>query len=114
MTTIQTLDDNIATHQNIIDNNKKNGRNRDNSAIQKNIEKIMEIKKNLKAKKRENKKQDSEGFAFPKKSARPTTPTQVLEPIPTQNNFENLIQDPKPMNESSQEKEPPTPGPHFR
>ncbi|GFS67061.1 hypothetical protein TNCV_1036211 [Trichonephila clavipes] len=39
-----------------------------------------------KPQKRKNKKQDSEGFAFPTKSARPTTPTPVLEPIPTQYN----------------------------
>ncbi|GFY39763.1 hypothetical protein TNIN_316581 [Trichonephila inaurata madagascariensis] len=48
--------------------------------------------------KRTNKKQDSNGFAFPKKTARPITPTQVFQPIPTQNNFESLIQDPEPMN----------------
>ncbi|GFX63757.1 hypothetical protein TNCV_215571 [Trichonephila clavipes] len=49
-----------------------------------------------KPKKRKCKKQDSEGFAFPTKSARPTIPTQVPEPIPTQNNFENLSQEPEP------------------
>ncbi|GFW38600.1 hypothetical protein TNCV_3879691 [Trichonephila clavipes] len=48
-------------------------------------------------------KQDSEGFVFPTKSARPTTPTPVLEPIPTQNNFENLEQEPEPMIDSIQE-----------
>ncbi|GFW38612.1 hypothetical protein TNCV_3879811 [Trichonephila clavipes] len=47
---------------------------------------------------------DSEGFfVFPTKSARPTTPTPVLEPIPTQNNFENLEKEPEPMIDSSQE-----------
>ncbi|GFU98561.1 hypothetical protein TNCV_3653921 [Trichonephila clavipes] len=54
-------------------------------------------------KKRKCKKQDSEGFAFPTKSARPTTPPQVPEPIPTQNNCENLSQEPEPMIESNQE-----------
>ncbi|GFS67051.1 hypothetical protein TNCV_2125551 [Trichonephila clavipes] len=39
-----------------------------------------------KPQKRKNIKQDSEGFAFPTNSARPTTPTPVLEPIPTQYN----------------------------
>ncbi|GFY53078.1 hypothetical protein TNIN_143541 [Trichonephila inaurata madagascariensis] len=49
--------------------------------------------------KRKNNKQDLEGFAFPKKTIRPTTPTQVLQPIPTRNNFESLNQDPEPMEE---------------
>ncbi|GFY56797.1 hypothetical protein TNIN_474611 [Trichonephila inaurata madagascariensis] len=49
--------------------------------------------------KRKNNKQDLEGFALPKKTIRPTTPTQVLQPIPTQNNFESLNQDPEPMEE---------------
>ncbi|GFW11669.1 hypothetical protein TNCV_43041 [Trichonephila clavipes] len=56
-----------------------------------------------KPRKRKNKKQDSEGFAFPTKSARPTTPTLVPEPISTQNNFENLIQEPEPIIDSNQE-----------
>ncbi|GFV27672.1 transposon Ty3-I Gag-Pol polyprotein [Trichonephila clavipes] len=149
MATIQSLDENIATHQNIMDNDLKNGRHGDNTAIRKNIETIKEIKNNLvselrilppclepdcpdhttilkandpvldfsnlkdkkKPKKRKSKKQDSEGFAFPSKSARPTTPTQVLEPILTQNNFENLSQDPEPMIVNTQEKEPPIPRP---
>ncbi|GFT71457.1 hypothetical protein TNCV_2478511 [Trichonephila clavipes] len=59
--------------------------------------------KNAKPRKRKSKKQDSEGFAFPTKSARPTTPTPVLEPIPTQNNFENLEQEPEPKIDSIQE-----------
>ncbi|GFV75162.1 uncharacterized protein TNCV_3190111 [Trichonephila clavipes] len=60
-----------------------------------------------KPKKRKNKKQDSEGFAFPTKSARPTTLTPVLEPIPTQNNFENLNQEPEQMIDSTQENNSP-------
>ncbi|GFV56550.1 hypothetical protein TNCV_3551211 [Trichonephila clavipes] len=47
MATIQSLDDNIATHQNIMGNDKKNDRNGDNTAIQKNIDTIKEIKKHL-------------------------------------------------------------------
>ncbi|GFW93130.1 hypothetical protein TNCV_3888711 [Trichonephila clavipes] len=35
--------------------------------------------------KRKNKKEDSEGFVFSKKTARPTTPTNVLQPTQTQN-----------------------------
>ncbi|GFX63453.1 hypothetical protein TNCV_622521 [Trichonephila clavipes] len=62
-------------------------------------------------KKRKNKKQDSEGFAFPTKSARPTTPTPVLEPIPTQNNFENLNQEPEQMIDSTQDNNSPIPYP---
>ncbi|GFY67445.1 hypothetical protein TNIN_294131 [Trichonephila inaurata madagascariensis] len=54
--------------------------------------------------KRKNNKQDLEGFAFPKKTIRPTTPTQVLQPIPTRNNFESLNQDPEPMEEVTVEK----------
>ncbi|GFU47476.1 hypothetical protein TNCV_4823531 [Trichonephila clavipes] len=56
-----------------------------------------------KSQKRKSIKQDSEGFVFPTKSARPTTPTPVLEPIPTQNNFENLEKEPESMIDSSQE-----------
>ncbi|GFY64939.1 hypothetical protein TNIN_78801 [Trichonephila inaurata madagascariensis] len=54
--------------------------------------------------KRKNNKQDLEGFAFPKKTIRPTTPTQVLQPIPTRNNFEMLNQDPEPMEEATPRK----------
>ncbi|GFS92116.1 hypothetical protein TNCV_1190791 [Trichonephila clavipes] len=56
-----------------------------------------------KSQKRKSIKQDSEGFVFPTKSARPTTPTPVLEPIPTQNNFESLEKESEPMIDSSQE-----------
>ncbi|GFS85360.1 hypothetical protein TNCV_75861 [Trichonephila clavipes] len=47
--------------------------------------------------KRKNEKEDLEGFAFPKKTARPITPTKALEPLQTQNNFETLTADPEPV-----------------
>ncbi|GFW65525.1 putative RNA-directed DNA polymerase from transposon X-element [Trichonephila clavipes] len=66
-----------------------------------------------KPQKRKSIKQDSEGFVFPTKSARPTTPTPVLEPIPTQNNFENLEKEPEPMIDSSQENASPVIKPPY-
>ncbi|GFU61938.1 hypothetical protein TNCV_4022251 [Trichonephila clavipes] len=56
----------------------------DHTIISKTNEPVLDFSKpkdKKKPKKRKCKKQDSEGFAFPTKSARPTTPTQVLEPI---------------------------------
>ncbi|GFT88414.1 uncharacterized protein TNCV_1294371 [Trichonephila clavipes] len=53
--------------------------------------------KTIQSQKRKSGKEDSEGFAFPKKTARPTTPTKVLEPLPTKNNFESLTPDPDPI-----------------
>ncbi|GFS92072.1 hypothetical protein TNCV_1190551 [Trichonephila clavipes] len=47
--------------------------------------------------KRKNEKEDLEGFAFPKKTARPITPPKALEPLQTQNNFETLTADPEPV-----------------
>ncbi|GFW95131.1 uncharacterized protein TNCV_1497701 [Trichonephila clavipes] len=47
--------------------------------------------------KRKNEKEDSEGFAFPKKTARPITPTIALEPLNTKNNFETLTPNPDPI-----------------
>ncbi|GFX31267.1 hypothetical protein TNCV_2060861 [Trichonephila clavipes] len=54
-------------------------------------------KTKIQSQKRKNEKEDSEGFAFPKKTARPITPTKALEPLQTQNNFETLTQDPEPV-----------------
>ncbi|GFT08104.1 uncharacterized protein TNCV_3301321 [Trichonephila clavipes] len=45
-------------------------------------------------KKRENTKNNADDFVFSSKTARPTTPTPVLEPITVQNSFVNLDQDP--------------------
>ncbi|GFW96308.1 hypothetical protein TNCV_572791 [Trichonephila clavipes] len=53
--------------------------------------------KTIQSQKRKSEKEDSEGFAFPKKTARPTTPTKVLEPLQTKNNFESLTPDPDPI-----------------
>ncbi|GFQ71775.1 hypothetical protein TNCT_427181 [Trichonephila clavata] len=43
--------------------------------------------------KRKGSKVDSEGFVFPKKSARPTTPTKDPEPVEINNNFDSLNND---------------------
>ncbi|GFS31520.1 hypothetical protein TNIN_339651 [Trichonephila inaurata madagascariensis] len=59
--------------------------------------------------KRKTQKENSDGFAFPKKTARPITPTKVLEPVQTQNNFENLTQDPEINVDQTLEKETPKP-----
>ncbi|GFW22114.1 hypothetical protein TNCV_1632441 [Trichonephila clavipes] len=45
--------------------------------------------------KRKNTKNNSDDFVFLSKTARPTTPTQVLEPVEVQNSYENLDQDPE-------------------
>ncbi|GFY54437.1 uncharacterized protein TNIN_236761 [Trichonephila inaurata madagascariensis] len=62
--------------------------------------------------KRKNSKGSSDGFVFPSKSARPITPTPVLDPIATSNSFENLEQDAEIDQEKSPEipvPKPPTP-----
>ncbi|GFU10761.1 hypothetical protein TNCV_2387661 [Trichonephila clavipes] len=59
---------------------------------------VPDLNKNkIQSQKRKNEKEDSEGFAFPKKTARPITPTKALEPLQTRNNFETLIPDPDPI-----------------
>ncbi|GFT80926.1 uncharacterized protein TNCV_1935241 [Trichonephila clavipes] len=45
-------------------------------------------------KKRKNVKNNVDDFVFPNKTARPTTPTPVLQPIDVQNSFTDLVQDP--------------------
>ncbi|GFY30535.1 uncharacterized protein TNCV_3522981 [Trichonephila clavipes] len=44
--------------------------------------------------KRKNVKNNADDFVFPNKTARPTTPTPVLQPIAVQNSFVDLVQDP--------------------
>ncbi|GFT88155.1 nucleic-acid-binding protein from transposon X-element [Trichonephila clavipes] len=66
-------------------------------------------KSNIQSQKRKNEKEDSEGFAFPKKTARPITPIIALEPLQTQNNFETLNQDPEPVIKTTNENDPPKP-----
>ncbi|GFX47918.1 hypothetical protein TNCV_4792971 [Trichonephila clavipes] len=51
-------------------------------------------KKGIKNKKRKNKgKESSEEFIFPKKTARPVSPTSSQDPVVTSNNFSDLEQD---------------------
>ncbi|GFY71926.1 hypothetical protein TNIN_22711 [Trichonephila inaurata madagascariensis] len=141
---ISTLDNTIADHRIILENEKRTGRPELVLQIQNSIETFLEVRKKMvselrtmppcldpnctdhtilktkdsvsdlsnvndkkQSNKRKIKKQDLEGFAFPKKTVRPTTPTQVLQPIPTQNNFEMLNQNPEPMEEAAVEKAPP-------
>ncbi|GFX27880.1 nucleic-acid-binding protein from transposon X-element [Trichonephila clavipes] len=123
---IEVMDMNIAVYQQIIHNNSLKGPQDIDVLMMKNLEEYKETKIKLeptpdnlksnnkkKPQKRKNKKQDSEGFAFPTKSARPTTPTPVLEPIPTQNNFENLNQEPEQMIDSTQENNSPISKPPY-
>ncbi|GFX64449.1 retrovirus-related Pol polyprotein from transposon TNT 1-94 [Trichonephila clavipes] len=138
---IESVDRNIAPHENIMQEDLSNSSLKEDEAFLKNVDTLKEIKNRMvselrtippcldpdctdhtiiskeneptldnskpndkkKPRKRKSKKQDSEGFAFPTKSSRPTTPTLVPEPIPTQNNFENLTQEPEPMIDSNQE-----------
>ncbi|GFV16057.1 uncharacterized protein TNCV_1087111 [Trichonephila clavipes] len=58
---------------------------------------FLNSSKTIPSQKRKNEKEDSEGFAFPKKTARPTTPTKAIEPLQTKNNFETLTPDPDPI-----------------
>ncbi|GFY75897.1 hypothetical protein TNIN_74551 [Trichonephila inaurata madagascariensis] len=142
---ISTLDNTLAGHRIILENEKRTGRPELVLQIQNSIETFLEIKKKMvselrimppcldpnctnhtilktndsdsdlsnvndkkQSNKRKIKKQDLEGFAFPKKTVRPTTPTHVLQPIPTRNNLEMLNQDLEPMEEAA-EKAPPAP-----
>ncbi|GFU16703.1 uncharacterized protein TNCV_3029501 [Trichonephila clavipes] len=45
-------------------------------------------------KKRKNARNNADDFVFPSKTARPITPTPVLQPISVQNSFVDLVQDP--------------------
>ncbi|GFT03461.1 uncharacterized protein TNCV_2986171 [Trichonephila clavipes] len=59
--------------------------------------------------KRKNTKNNSDDFVFPRKTARPTTPTKVLEPVEVQNSYDELDQDPE--NSVSEPIDIPTPPP---
>ncbi|GFY42559.1 hypothetical protein TNIN_123441 [Trichonephila inaurata madagascariensis] len=72
------------------------------------VKNLIDEKEKL-SQKHKTRKEDSGGFAFPKKTARPITPTKVLEPVQTQNNFENLTQDPEINVDQTLEKETPKP-----
>ncbi|GFV82535.1 uncharacterized protein TNCV_3983251 [Trichonephila clavipes] len=54
----------------------------------------VDIPKKPPQKKRKNVKNNVDDFVFPNKTARPTTPTPVLQPIDVQNSFTDLVQDP--------------------
>ncbi|GFV05746.1 hypothetical protein TNCV_3280411 [Trichonephila clavipes] len=55
---------------------------------------VRKVKKKKPSKKRKNKgKESSKEFIFPKKTARPVSPTSTQDPIETKNNFSDLEQD---------------------
>ncbi|GFQ77304.1 hypothetical protein TNCT_164981 [Trichonephila clavata] len=59
-------------------------------------------------------KTDKDGFVFPKRTARPMTPTKELEPIGTQNNFDNLEnQDSQPIQLTQDTPSTPKPPPPY-
>ncbi|GFS72062.1 hypothetical protein TNCV_4213451 [Trichonephila clavipes] len=60
--------------------------------MEKHLKETMEARDLLK---RKNTKYNSDDFVFPSKTARPTTPTKVLEPVEVQNSYDNLDQDPE-------------------
>ncbi|GFX78962.1 uncharacterized protein TNCV_3912511 [Trichonephila clavipes] len=69
---------------------------KDETGIRSDIEKnLQETKAARDRLKRKNSKNNSDDFVFLSKTARPTTPTPVLEPIEVQNSYENLDQDPE-------------------
>ncbi|GFU65050.1 hypothetical protein TNCV_4130561 [Trichonephila clavipes] len=54
----------------------------------------LNVNKNKNSKKRKNKSKESlEGFVFPKKTARPDSPTKSSDPVETSNSFFDLKQD---------------------
>ncbi|GFX53794.1 hypothetical protein TNCV_1597401 [Trichonephila clavipes] len=71
------------------------------------------VKKKKRSKKRKNKtKESSEEFIFPKKTARPVSPTPTQDPIETKNNFSDLEQDvdhPLPTDKTVNSEELPPP-----
>ncbi|GFX63430.1 hypothetical protein TNCV_3620331 [Trichonephila clavipes] len=70
---------------------------------------LSNTKSKKQSQKRKTDKEDLEGFAFPKKTARPISPTKVLEPLQTQNNFETLTQVPEPVINLTKGKDIPKP-----
>ncbi|GFU02936.1 transposable element Tc3 transposase [Trichonephila clavipes] len=104
--TIEALDLEILSHQKMIEINRNFG---DKTMIP-DIELLIKKRQEEKDfKKHKTDKEDSEGFAFPKKTARPISPTKVFKPLQTQNNFETLTQDPEPVNNLTNEKDTPKP-----
>ncbi|GFS50443.1 hypothetical protein TNCV_2022471 [Trichonephila clavipes] len=82
---------------------------KNNETIKDNV-KINELDKKT-PQKRKNTKNNTDDFVFLSKTARPTTPTSVLEPVVTQNSFENLEQDTEPHINQIQEIPTPKPPP---
>ncbi|GFY27821.1 hypothetical protein TNCV_242861 [Trichonephila clavipes] len=103
---IEALDLEIISHQKIIEINRNFG---DKARIHDIELRIKKRHAEKKFKKRKTDKEDLEGFAFPKKTARPISPTKVLEPLQTQNNFETLTQDPEPIINLTNETDIPKP-----
>ncbi|GFS98712.1 hypothetical protein TNCV_1079361 [Trichonephila clavipes] len=67
-----------------------------------------------KPQKRKNTKNNSDDFVFPSKTARPTTPTKVLEPVEVQNSYDNLDEDPEiNITETNDKPAPSPPQPIF-
>ncbi|GFU92993.1 nucleic-acid-binding protein from transposon X-element [Trichonephila clavipes] len=60
-------------------------------------------------KRRKNTKSNSDDFVFPSKTARPTTPTKVLEPVEVQNSYDNLVEDPEINVTETNDKPAPSP-----
>ncbi|GFW38249.1 hypothetical protein TNCV_4707441 [Trichonephila clavipes] len=93
---LDKLDLEISKHQTALVFNQAKGDWKSAQQLVKKI-KMNEDEKERMSQKRKNEKEDSEGFAFPKKTVRPITPTKALEPLQTRNNFETLIPDPDPI-----------------
>ncbi|GFT60693.1 uncharacterized protein TNCV_3584101 [Trichonephila clavipes] len=86
----------------------------DKNSVPKTITENSKINDNDKKppQKRKNTKNNSDDFVFPSKTARPTTPTKVLEPVEVQNSYDNyyyLVEDPEINVPETNDK--PTPSP---
>ncbi|GFV16049.1 uncharacterized protein TNCV_1087031 [Trichonephila clavipes] len=66
----------------------------DHTELKVKIPQVVEVPKKPPQKKRKNTKNNADDFVFPSKTARPITPTPVLQPIAVQNSFVDLVQDP--------------------
>ncbi|GFW14386.1 nucleic-acid-binding protein from transposon X-element [Trichonephila clavipes] len=85
-------------------------------SICKEMEKHLQItiQAREKLKRRKNTKSNSDDFVFPSKTARPTTPTKVLEPVEVQNSYDNLDEDPEiNVTETNDKPAPSPPQPIF-
>ncbi|GFY62679.1 uncharacterized protein TNIN_30831 [Trichonephila inaurata madagascariensis] len=97
-TMLPCLDVNCPDHTTLVP--KNNDSNND-------IEMINSNNKDKKPpQKRKNSKINSDDFVFPSKTARPITPTPVLQPVETKNSFDNLEQDPEILQNEKRLKSP--------